>query len=212
MRVLPAGPSALLLEVGSPAAVMAVVAEIRRRRAMGWNPGALEVVPGAATVLLDGLSDVALAAHELAAWELEVLADTDPGDGADQPGGPPVEVPCRYGGPDLATVAAHWGVDEDDVPAVHAALDHRVAFCGFAPGFAYLTGLGRLGGVPRLATPRSSVPAGSVAVAGGFTGVYPRSSPGGWRIIGRTDLVLFDPDRSPPALLAPGTAVRFVVR
>ena len=219
MRFLPAGPSALLVELESTSAVLALVAEIDRRRAAGWDRRVVDVVPGATTVLLDGLDDVEAIAGELTHWTWPGAGgdgggDSDgDGDGDGACGGrtaPAVEVPCRYGGPDLAAVAAHWGVAVEDVPALHTGLDHRVAFCGFAPGFAYIAGLGPLGGVPRLPTPRSSVPAGSVAVAGDFTGVYPRSSPGGWQIIGRTDAVLWDPARPSPALLAPGTVVRFV--
>lgn len=94
-----------------------------------------------------------------------------------------------------------------EVARIHAAADYRVAFCGFAPGFGYLTGLPRE--VPRRVTPRTAVPAGSVALAGPYTGVYPRSSPGGWQLIGTTDAVLWDTARVPAALLAPGTRVRF---
>lgn len=211
MRFLPAGPSALLVEVGSAEAVLALAAEIGRRRAGGWERQMVDVVPGATTVLLDGVENPRAVAEELAGWTVPTSAGggnaTGGGPGT---GTPAVEVPCRYDGPDLAAVAAHWGVAEEDVPAVHAGLAHTVAFCGFSPGFAYIVGLGRLGGVPRLATPRTSVPAGSVAVAGDFTGIYPRPSPGGWRIIGRTGLVLWDPARPSPPLLTPGTSVRFV--
>jgi KipI family sensor histidine kinase inhibitor len=97
-----------------------------------------------------------------------------------------------------------------EVPAIHAAAEFCVAFCGFAPGFGYLTGLPARYDVPRRATPRTAVPAGSVALAGPYTGVYPRSSPGGWQLIGTTDAVLWDHARVPAALLAPGTRVRFV--
>lgn len=121
-----------------------------------------------------------------------------------------IEIPVRYDGPDLADVAAVWGVPEHEVPAIHAAAEFRVAFCGFAPGFGYLTGLPSRYDVPRRATPRTAVPAGSVALAGPYTGVYPRSSPGGWQLIGTTDAVLWDHARVPAALLAPGARVRFV--
>lgn len=92
---------------------------------------------------------------------------------------------------------------------IHTAAEFRVAFCGFAPGFGYLTGLGERYAVPRRATPRTAVPAGSVGLAGPYTGVYPRSSPGGWQLIGTTDSVLWDATREPAALLSPGTRVRF---
>ncbi len=121
----------------------------------------------------------------------------------------PVVLPVRYDGADLAEVAALWGVAEEEVARVHSGIEFRVAFCGFAPGFGYLTGLPERLHVPRRATPRTAVPAGSVGLAGPYTGVYPRSSPGGWQLIGRTDAVLWDPAREPAALLAPGTRVRF---
>ena len=121
-----------------------------------------------------------------------------------------VEIPVVYDGPDLETVAAHWGCEPDEVADRHQAADLVSAFCGFAPGFAYLSGLEV--SVPRLVTPRTRVPAGSVALAGTWCGVYPVASPGGWQIIGTTDAVLWDARRAEPALLAPGTRVRFVAR
>jgi KipI family sensor histidine kinase inhibitor len=124
-----------------------------------------------------------------------------------------IEIPVHYGGedgPDLQRVADHAGVSPDDVIARHAAADYTVAMLGFAPGFPYLLGLDPHLATPRLATPRTRVPAGSVAIGGAQTGLYPRPGPGGWNLIGRTDRVLFDPQRDPPALLAPGDRVRFV--
>jgi KipI family sensor histidine kinase inhibitor len=123
-----------------------------------------------------------------------------------------VEISCRYHGPDLADVAKHWGVAEAEVVEIHTSLSHRVAFCGFAPGFAYIDGLGERWQAPRRAAPRATLRAGSVGLAGTYTGIYPRPSPGGWQIIGYTDATLWDPGRDPPALLAPGTAVRFVAQ
>jgi KipI family sensor histidine kinase inhibitor len=120
-----------------------------------------------------------------------------------------VELPTRYDGEDLELVARYWGVGPDEVIERHTATEFTVAFCGFAPGFGYLTGLPAELAVPRLATPRARVPAGSVALAGRYTGVYPSASPGGWLLIGQTELTLFDVDADPPALLAPGTSVRF---
>lgn len=119
-----------------------------------------------------------------------------------------MEVPTVYDGADLGDVARLWDMTTEEVVATHTGTTHTVAFCGFAPGFAYCAGLGRE--VPRLASPRPRVPAGSVGLAGPFTGVYPTASPGGWRLVGRTRLRLWDSAATPPALLTPGTVVRFV--
>ena len=127
--------------------------------------------------------------------------------------GPLVEIPVRYGGangPDLAELASARGLTPADVVALHTAPEYVVHFVGFMPGFAYLGGLDERLATPRRAVPRTSVPAGSVAIGGTQTGVYPVPSPGGWQLIGRTDTVLFDPARSPAALLAAGDRVRFV--
>ncbi|MEU6914354.1 5-oxoprolinase subunit PxpB [Streptomyces olindensis] len=200
MKVLPVGEDALLVEVSSGDEAQALHAELLRRRAEG-SLSVREIVPAARTVLLDGLDAPARVSAELTAAEI--------------PPAPPraravVEIPVRYDGPDLADVAAHWGVAEPEVARIHAETEFRVAFCGFAPGFGYLTGLPPRYDVPRRATPRTAVPAGSVALAGPYTGVYPRSSPGGWQLIGTTDAVLWDHARVPAALLSPGTRVRFV--
>lgn len=200
MRVLSVGADALLLEVHSGDEAQALHAELLRRRAQGSLPAG-EIVPAARTVLLDGVPEPGRLAAELAALRLPPV----PARAAET-----VEIPVRYDGPDLAEVAAHWGVPVREVARVHATAEFRVAFCGFAPGFGYLTGLPSRYDVPRRPAPRTAVPAGSVALAGPYTGVYPRSSPGGWRLIGTTDLVLWDPARVPAAVLSPGTRVRFV--
>lgn len=124
----------------------------------------------------------------------------------------PVEIPVCYASeyaPDLGALAAHAGLPREEVVARHCAGDYRVAMIGFAPGFPYLLGLDPALAMPRLSTPRTRVPAGSVAIGGAQTGIYPRDSPGGWHVIGRTPLPLFDAGRMPPALLAPGQRVRF---
>ena len=124
-----------------------------------------------------------------------------------------VEIPTRYGGvdgPDLAALAAARGLTEDDAIELHASVEYEVLFLGFAPGFAYLGDVPEAIAMPRLATPRTRVPAGSVAIAGRQTAVYPFESPGGWQLIGRTDVRLWDVDRESPALLTPGVVVRFV--
>ncbi|AYN42401.1 5-oxoprolinase subunit PxpB [Streptomyces dangxiongensis] len=200
MRTLPVGDDALLVEVACGEEAQALHAELLRCR----EEGALtvrEIVPAARTVLLDGLADRARWAAELATRDVPAAAPR---------ARELVELPVRYDGPDLAEVAAHWQVPEREVARVHADTEFTVAFCGFAPGFGYLTGLPARCHVPRRTTPRTAVPAGAVALAGPYTGVYPRSSPGGWQLIGTTDAVLWDPDRVPAALLAPGTRVRFV--
>lgn len=201
MRILPVGPSALLVELENQDSVLALAAEAARRRDSDWLGRVVDVVPGASTVLLDGVADPAALARELSGWEPARLP---------LPDSPIVEIRCRYDGADLGSVAACWGVEEDEVPTMHASAEHRVAFCGFSPGFAYIVSTGGRPPVPRLAAPRPAVDAGSVALAGTFTGIYPRQTPGGWRIIGHTDAVLWDADRDPPALLSPGTRVRFL--
>jgi 5-oxoprolinase (ATP-hydrolysing) subunit B len=123
-----------------------------------------------------------------------------------------IEIGVEYDGADLAWVAATCGLTEPAVVALHSAPEYTVAFCGFAPGFGYLRGLDPRLHLPRRSTPRATVPSGSVAIASEFAAVYPRSSPGGWHLLGRTELSLFDPHRDPPSLVAPGTRVRFVPR
>ncbi|GAA3862841.1 allophanate hydrolase subunit 1 [Streptomyces lacrimifluminis] len=200
MRALPVGDDALLVEVSSGEQAQALHAELLRRRAEG-TLSVREIVPAARTVLLDGLDDPARLASELTASEVPpALPRTQE----------IIELPVRYDGPDLADVAVLWGVSEEAVARIHAGTEFRVAFCGFAPGFGYLTGLPARYDVPRRATPRTSVPAGAVGLAGPYTGVYPRSSPGGWQLIGTTGAVLWDHTRVPAALLSPGTRVRFV--
>ncbi|MFD9305875.1 allophanate hydrolase subunit 1 [Streptomyces sp. NPDC060048] len=201
VRALAVGADALLLEVDSAEEVAALHAELLRRRDAGELGGVREVVPAARTVLLDGVREPGALGARIARWEPAApAADAEP---------PPVTVPVRYDGPDLAEVAGLWGVRPEEVPGIVGGIVFRVAFCGFAPGFGYLTGLPEHLRLPRRATPRTAVPAGSLALAGEYAGVYPRSSPGGWQLIGSTDAVLWDPAREPAALFAPGVRVRF---
>lgn len=201
MKALPVGRHALLVELGDGEEVAAFHAELLRRRDAGALPAVQEIVPAARTILITGLADPGRLAAEMMWWQIPPV-------GRDEQEA--VEIPVRYDGPDLTDVAAHWGVAEDEVARIHSGIDFRVDFCGFAPGFGYLTGLPKTHHVPRRSTPRTRVPAGSVALAGPYTGVYPRSSPGGWQLIGTTDVVLWDPERDRAALLTPGTRVRFV--
>lgn len=203
MAVRPAGRHALLVELPDAERTGAFHAELLRRRAAGTLPPVAEIVPGARTVLLDGVGDPELLTRQLATWDVPLHA---PGEGA------VVEIPVVYDGPDLAGVAALWGIGEDEVAARHSSYTYRVAFCGFAPGFGYLTGLPDALHVPRHATPRTRVPAGALALAGPYTAVYPRATPGGWQLIGTMPdpAPLWDPSRDAAALLTPGTRVRFV--
>lgn len=200
MRTLVVGGEALLIELDSAAEVAAVHAELLRRRDAGELGPVRDLVPAARTVLVDGVRDPAGLGARIARWEVPPLPRAQ---------GPLVTVPVRYDGPDLAEVARWWGVAAGEVPGIVGGVEFRVAFCGFAPGFGYLTGLPERFHVPRRTTPRTAVPAGSLALAGEYAGVYPRSSPGGWQLIGSADAVLWDPDREPAALFAPGVRVRF---
>ena len=197
MRLLPAGPGGVLVEVGSVAEAAALYAAARSE-----SLGVTDVVPAARTVLFDGVAD--RAALEDWLGSVDVTAAGAPGVG------PVVELPTTYDGADLDDVARLWGMTRAEVVATHTGCDFVVAFCGFSPGFAYCTGLPPELSVPRLDSPRSRVPAGAVGLAGEFTGVYPRASPGGWRLVGRTDATLWDSDADDPALLSPGTRVQFV--
>ncbi|MFD7262494.1 allophanate hydrolase subunit 1 [Streptomyces sp. NPDC059874] len=200
MRSLVVGGEALLIELDSAAEVAALHAELLRRRDAGELGPVRDLVPAARTVLLDGVREPAALGARIARWEVPPLAPSQ---------GPLVTVPVRYDGPDLADVARLWGVAPGEVPGIVGATEFRVAFCGFAPGFGYLTGLPERFHLPRRDTPRPAVPAGSLALAGEYAGVYPRSSPGGWQLIGSTEAVLWDPEREPAALFAPGVRVRF---
>jgi KipI family sensor histidine kinase inhibitor len=167
--------------------------------ARGRSVPAVEIVPGARTVLFDGLAPDFDLAGALQGWS----ADSTAGEG------PQVLIPVVYDGPDLADVADLWDVSVADVVLRHTSIEFTSAFCGFAPGFAYLTGLRTEWAVPRLDQPRRRVEPGSVGLADTWCGVYPTASPGGWRLLGRTEAPLWDLARAEPALLAPGTRVRF---
>lgn len=220
IRIRPAGDAAVLVETpllgasataqegNGPAAIAAVV----RAAAL---PGVVDVVPGAATVLVT----VEPGSWETAALATRLTALADTGSSGQNRrliafDGPAsrsdVEIEVCYDGPDLADVAALAGSSVADVIARHQAAEYKVGWLGFSPGFAYLTGLDPLlAAVPRLDSPRVRVPAGSVAIAGGLAAVYPAESPGGWRLIGRTGAALWEPNRDPPALLTPAARVRF---
>lgn len=208
VTIKPMGESALLVEADSLADALTVDGILRSAVRAGRLPHFTDQVAAARTVLL----------RPEPGTELTVLRDrvdalcandnpntaTDPTASTEL-----VIVPVRYHGADLADVAELTGLSVGEVIAAHTGSDWRVAFSGFAPGFAYLHGGDPRLQVPRRAAPRTSIPAGSVGLAGEFSGVYPRSSPGGWLLIGTTMLPVWDADRDPPALLRPGCRVRF---
>jgi KipI family sensor histidine kinase inhibitor len=198
VEIKPVGENALLIEVDDVPGWRAV---LEREREAG-RLTALEIVPGARTILLDGVPDPdALRASLASRPAPQPVEPTE---------GRLIEIETHYDGPDLAAVADHWQMSLEAAVAVHGEVDFRVSFFGFAPGFAYLDGLPKRLALPRLATPRTRVPAGSVALADAYGAIYPRESPGGWRLIGHTDRTLFDVTADPPALLRLGDRVRFV--
>ena len=199
MKLRRVGRSAVLIECRDGAEVEAWRAELWRRREAG-ELRVLEIVPGERTVLLDGAATAT--AEQLERWS--------PGPVDDVSDAPLVAIPTTFDGEDLAGVAALWNVPVVTAVARLTATELVVAFCGFTPGFAYLRGLDQSWAVPRRAAPRPRVPAGSVALAGGYAGIYPTASPGGWQLVGRTTANLFDVRRERPALLTPGTRVRLV--
>jgi KipI family sensor histidine kinase inhibitor len=200
MRLLPSGSTALLVELDTLDDVLALYAALSD----DVPAGVVDVVPAARTVLL--VTDPARTT--LAAVAEAVRATTPRADAGTA--GDSVELPVRYDGADLAEAAELLGLTPEELVARHTGSTWTVAFCGFSPGFGYLVQPGAAWDVPRRTTPRTAVPPGSVALAGEFSGVYPRESPGGWQLLGRTDVAVFDLARDPAALLRPGTRVRFV--
>lgn len=206
LRFEPLGDSALLvlLHEAAPGAVAAAA----RRLAAAALPGATDVVAGFTSVAVH-FDPLATGAEALRAAVRRALEGARPaGGGAART----VEIPVVYGGrrgPDLEALARARGLAPGEVAAIHAAGGYRVQTIGFLPGFPYLDGLDARLAAPRHSAPRPAVPAGSVGIGGGHTGVYPVESPGGWQIIGWTPLRLFDPAREPAALLRPGDRVRF---
>jgi KipI family sensor histidine kinase inhibitor len=195
MNVRRYGIDAVLVETGD-------VAPAAARARLAGERGIGDVVPGARTLLIE---------YDPAQWTVPALvARLSAPEQAARPTARVVEVPTRYDGADLDAVAALCGLPVDEVVDRHQRAVYTVAFCGFSPGFAYLSGLDAALQVPRLSQPRTTVPAGAVAIAGEFAAIYPRTSPGGWRLLGSTDMSLWDLDADPPALLQPGTTVRFV--
>jgi len=202
VRLLPCGDTGLLLDFDSLDETLAWHATLETARLEMVE----DLVPAARTVLVRMGSVATTEAARRAISALQPVAV------ADQVVRAAVELEVTYDGADLDEVGDLTGLGAGGVVAAHTEPLWRVAFCGFAPGFAYLVGGHERLHVPRRRQPRTRVPAGAVGLAGEFSGVYPRSSPGGWQLIGHTDAVLWDAEREPPALLPPGTTVRFSAR
>jgi KipI family sensor histidine kinase inhibitor len=195
-----AGDAAVLVEVGDLPTAHRLHAAVRG----AGLAGIVDVVPGERTVLIvtdPGRCDLERLVTRLTSLELPERPEG---------GQAPVEIPVVYDGQDMAEVAELTGLTAEEVVRRHSSSTYVVAYLGFSPGFGYLTGLDPALHVPRRRTPRTSVPAGSVAIAGPYAAVYPSASPGGWRLLGRTEVALWDVHRDQPALLRPGARVRFV--
>lgn len=195
------GDTALLVDC-RPGRVTGLLAAVDAAVRSGALTGVVDAVPAEATLLVVArapvdLPGIAATLRSLRPWDSEAQPTRR------------LTVPVTYDGADLDEVAVTCRLSAAEVVRRHSARTYTVAFCGFAPGFAYLTGLDPVLQLPRRDTPRIRVPAGAVAMAAAYTAVYPRESPGGWHLLGRTALQLFDVDRDPPALLAPGDTVRF---
>ncbi len=211
LRFVPAGDKAFVIEMGtgiSPEinrAVHNLFLSIERQAILG----VLDMVPTYRSLLIN-YDPLTLSPDELEGWIRELTQDLDEtATGASRV----VELPTVYGddhGPDLGHVAGHNGLTEEEVIALHSGTDYLVYMMGFTPGFTYLGGMSEKIATPRLQTPRTAIPAGSVGIAERQTGVYPIESPGGWQLIGRTPVQLFDPSKQPPVIAEPGDYIRFV--
>jgi len=200
MRLLPSGSTALLVELDDLSEVLALYVALSDKPVHGVT----DVVPAARTVLVitdPELTSIATVAAAVRSTEVNRELHTT---------GRLLEIPVSYDGEDLAETAGLLDCDPRELARRHSEHEWTVAFNGFSPGFGYLTSAGQQWDVPRRLTPRTRVPAGAVAMAGEFSGIYPRESPGGWQLLGRTDVVAFDLSRQPAALLRPGVRVRFV--
>lgn len=210
-RLVPASDAALLAVLAAEPSESATAAVLALRTALAASPppGLVDLRPAYTSLLV--VFDPRTTTH--GKIERVVMQLLPPPGLALEPAGREVEIPVCYegeNGPDLADVARGAGLAPEEAVALHAGASYRVAFLGFSPGFAYLLGLPSRLATPRLPAPRLRVPAGSIGIAGGQTGLYPRATPGGWRLVGRTPVPLFDPGREGASLLLPGDAVRFV--
>jgi KipI family sensor histidine kinase inhibitor len=200
VKFLPCGTHHLLIEADSLDEILDCYSSLEAHRPRG----VVDMVPAARTVLIEfDTSKTNVATLQADVEALDSVRRVDSDDSV-------LNIDVRYDGEDLDYVRAFLGYSPEELIAWHTGQTWEVAFTGFAPGFGYLVGDLHQTPIPRMEAPRVDVPAGSVALAGEFTGIYPRNSPGGWRIIGHTDAPLWDLDREPPALLVPGTRVQFV--
>ena len=205
--LLPCGDSAFLVELPGLAAVVAYYRGLTgagTSAGVSAPPGIIDVVPAARTVLVT-FDPETIRPSEVRDW----LESAEPAAGVSG-SGREVTIEVSYGGPDLAETAQFLGMSEAEMVKLHTSSEWTAAFSGFAPGFVYLVTTHERLRVPRRNTPRTAVPAGSVGLAGEFSGVYPRSSPGGWQLIGTTTAALWDASKAEPALIRPGDLVRFV--
>ncbi len=210
-RLLPAGDSGILIEWADEIddavndRVHALAHVLRNQN----RPEIIDLIPAYSSLLV--CYDPIKIAHSQIYSQLEALLYSS--QALEPQSSRLIEIPTRYGGefgPDLAFISQRSGLSESQVIRLHASVNYRVYMLGFVPGFAYLGSVPQEIATPRLESPRTRVPAGSIGIAGRQTGVYPVESPGGWRLIGKTDVKLFDPTQDPPTLLRPGDRVRFV--
>lgn len=194
MHRRPYGPSAWMVDGVDPPAWAAALQD----RSI---PGVIEVVPAASTVVVRCSRDAAA----VVGAELDEVTPND----AEPARGDVIVVDAVYDGEDLSDVAERCSMSIDEVIDLHSSVTYRVAFCGFSPGFAYLEGLDERLHIERRPSPRTVVPAGSIAIAAGYSAVYPSTSPGGWHLIGTTSMPVWDLALTPPAVLQPGRSVRF---
>jgi len=206
MKILPFGDRALLAEFGSLEQTMNAFLACDAARA----PGVIELIPAAATVLVR-IDPNTLSLRAAEQWLTSTCSRASSNENVGRTAGPSVSIPVRYDGPDLESAALVLGISADELVSRHSQALWQCAFIGFVPGFAYLASKDANFDMPRRETSRETVPAGSVGLAGEFTGIYPRSSPGGWQILGTTSLTLWDEARDAPAAITPGMTVRFEV-
>ena len=211
MRVIDASDSSMLVVFGDEISrdLNRRVIQLFHNLQKSVGPRIRNLHPAYASLLID-FDPLLLPAAELRARIAELTGQS--GLAAAEPARPAIEIPVCYGGelgPDLPDVATHTGFPPDEVIARHSAAEYTVYFIGFSPGFPYMGGLPEALATPRLKTPRTSVPAGSVGIGGSQTGLYPMQWSGGWRLIGRTPMRMFDPEANPPSRLQPGDVVKF---